>query len=212
MNQVLNVVSVDNYEQIINNVSYAAFNCSHPSSDKNFKVLVTENLLRRKGIDSSCYDYMSDTKLILKDSVDLKTGEITSPETQIQRIVDEEQVVRNGVPAFRADGTPIRYELIFLNSVTGDIVKGDLLKAENRRSADGTKAELAMKKEENRALDAARKRSERILLGLKPVAETEAPKAETEAPKAEKATPVVEMNAPVVETIATPVENAEAPF
>jgi len=200
MNQVLNIVSVDNYEQIVNNVDYAAFKCTHASTDKELTVLVTKNLLRKKGIGSSEFDYMSDTRLILKDSVDLKTGEITSPEEQIRRVVDGDQLVRNGVPQFRPDGTEMKYELIFVNSVTGDILKGDLLKAETQRSSDNTKAAVLIRKEEARFLAAQQRRAEARALGIAP-AKDSAEKTEekpSETPKdagtPEKSPEVITLN------------------
>ena len=204
MNQVLNIVSVDNYEQVINNVSYAAFKCTHTSTDKELTVLVTENLLRRKGLDSSAYDYMADTKLILKDSVDLKTGEITSPEEQIRRIVDGDQLVRNGVPQFRPDGSEMKYELIFVNSVTGDILKGDLLKAETQRSSDNTKAAVLIRKEEARFLAAQQRRAEARALGIAPAAKDEE--------KSPEVPPVAETKAPEVITLEVPAAEETAPF
>lgn len=204
MNQVLNIVSVDNYEQVINNVNYAAFKCTHASTDKELTVLVTENLLRRKGLDSSAYDYMADTKLILKDSVDLKTGEITSPEEQIRRIVDGDQLVRNGVPQFRPDGSEMKYELIFMNSITGDILKGDLLKAESQRSSDNTKAAVLIRKEEARFLAAQQRRAEARALGIAPAAKDEE--------KSEEKAPVAETKAPEVITLEVPAAEEAAPF
>ena len=207
MNQVLNIVSVDNYEQVINNVSYAAFKCTHTSTDKELTVLVTENLLRRKGLDSSAYDYMADTKLILKDSVDLKTGEITSPEEQIRRIVDGDQLVRNGVPQFRPDGSEMKYELIFMNSITGDILKGDLLKAESQRSSDNTKAAIALKKDEARMLAQIAKRAEARALGIAPAAVDQKPEE-----KSPEVPPVAETKAPEVITLEVPAAEETAPF
>jgi hypothetical protein len=105
----------------------------------------------------------------------------------------------------------MKYELIFLNSITGDILKGDLLKAENRRSSDGVKAAIALKKDEARILAQIAKRAEARALGIAPTP-TEEKSVEKSEEKSEEKAPVAETKAPEVITLEVPAVEEETPF
>lgn len=148
----LTVLSVENFSQQFGTTDYAVFTCSTPSNE-NIQVAVTHNLLERRGVDIPLLDNFVSSTLLVNDDIDSRTGELTSAEDRVQRVLD-------GSFINPRTGKPIT--LLTMNSANGSLIKSDVYKATTTDLTSSTNAKVKVIKDEKKKMEGALRLAERL--------------------------------------------------
>lgn len=160
----LKLVSVDNANQTFGQTDYAVVNAE--TADKQpIVVAVTHNALTRAGINLSLLDSLTGSTIVVKDDKDIRTGELSTGESKVDRVINQEMNPYTGRP----------YQIVLLNSGNCSILKSDLYLAENKDLASSISAKVVIEKEKERKLLSAKRASDRLrgLIGPKVEEKTE---------------------------------------
>jgi len=144
---VLTLLELDNVSSIFGKSEYAMFSAQTQDNDI-VRCGVTYNLLTRLGFGTDNLDSLVGCQIRTKAFTDNRTGELSNPEDQIQKVLD-------------GDST-----LVLFNSLNATIVKSDLFKIEQKEMISSTNAKAKIEKEKEakavamqRALDRLRARA-----------------------------------------------------
>jgi hypothetical protein len=160
--QKLTIVSVDNYSQLFGNTEYAVFTCT-TSENKTIPVAVTHNLLERRGVNINLLDSLVTSTILVNDDVDSRTGEITSADERVNRII-------NGTFINERTGRPV--SLLTVNSANGGLLKAELYTAETKDLASSIQAKVQTEKAKQKKIDSSLRLADRLRQALNKTEET----------------------------------------
>jgi len=138
----LTVLSVENFSQQLGITDYAVFSCSTVNNEP-IQVAVTHNLLERRGVDIPMLDSFVNSILLVNDDTDSRTGEFTSAEERVQRVID-------GTFINPRTGKPI--SLLTINSANGGLIKSENYTVATTDLTSSTNAKVKVIKDEKKKL------------------------------------------------------------
>lgn len=150
-NQNLKLVNVDNVSQTFGQTDYVVFNAE--TTDKHpIAVAITHNALRKTGVDIMLVDSLVGSTVIIKDSVDNRTGLVLTAEEKVNRIVNGEINPNSGKP----------FSIVLCNALDCSILKSEIYLAETKDLASSISAKVVIEKEKERKLLAMKRASDRL--------------------------------------------------
>lgn len=140
----LKILSIDRYAQVFGSQEYAMYRMETPN---NLQIVVgiSHNMLNQSGIGSALYDSLVGSTLIVKDDVDLRTGEIRKD--ALKRVSD----VETRQP---------KSSVLLVNSSNAELLKSDGLRSECVDYSVRVDANVKVEKDRQRLLERTRRRLE----------------------------------------------------
>lgn len=158
----LQILSVDNFSQMLGSTDYAVFTCMTDSKET-ISVAVTHNALTSRAINIELLDNLVGSTIVANDSVDLD-GVVTSGVERVQGIVDG---------SFINERTGKAATLLTLNRSNCSIIKSETYIAETKDLIGITNAKLKSEEKRQRRLDALKRAAERRQTALVAVEESQ---------------------------------------
>lgn len=189
----LKILSIDRYAQQFGTQEYAMYKMETPNSLQ-IVVGISHNMLNQSGIGSALYDSLVGSTLIVKDDVDLRTGEIRKD--ALKRVSD----VETRQP---------KSSVLLVNSSNAELLKSDGLRSECVDYSVRVDANVKVEKDRQRLLERTRRRLEQEAQLQQPSAPVAVATTETESLLSEED---AQESAEFASQLASLEKNEELPF